>query len=162
MKLLSQLRDWLGWVSTDEDEEKPVDKTAEIKPDNLLWKQYNVYVGLFKFYVDTAWKVTTWFYAITGAILTYYFANANTNPLLIFSLILPFLLSIGLWLIFTHGVNQMKDLNKHLTRIRDALELPGKPHVDVLTLFLRMGSLLFLLVAAGLFAMFVLALLGHI
>jgi hypothetical protein len=30
----------------------PADETSEIKPDNLLWKQYVVYADLFEFYVD--------------------------------------------------------------------------------------------------------------
>jgi hypothetical protein len=32
---------------------------TRIDPDNFLWKQYTVYVDLFKFYVDIAWKSTT-------------------------------------------------------------------------------------------------------
>jgi hypothetical protein len=45
-------------------------------PSSVDLKQYDIYVDLFKFYVDTAFKAVTWFYGITGAILTYYFAHA--------------------------------------------------------------------------------------
>jgi len=55
------------------------DETARVADDNLLWKQYAIYVDLFKFYVDITWKSSTWFYAITGAILTYYFGQIRTT-----------------------------------------------------------------------------------
>jgi hypothetical protein len=158
MKLLSQLRDWFGFVGTGEEEQEmpPADKAEEVKPDNLLWKQYNVYVDLFKFYVDTTLKATTWFYAITGAILTYYFANADTSLFLLrFSLILPLLLSLGLCAIFALGVTQMQELDHNLNYIRKELRLPGKPHVNVLTWFLRLGTILFFFVSTGLLAVFI-------
>lgn len=48
-----------------------VNRRVLIEADNLLWDQYAVYVDLFKFYVDLAWKSTTWYYAITGVVLAY-------------------------------------------------------------------------------------------
>jgi len=40
---------------------------ATIDPNNLLWKQYGIFVELFKFYLDTALKANIWFYSITGS-----------------------------------------------------------------------------------------------
>jgi hypothetical protein len=34
-------------------------KSDNLEEDNLLWKQYNVYTDLFKFYVNTTWQVIT-------------------------------------------------------------------------------------------------------
>ena len=76
-----------------------------------------------------------------------------------YSLVLPFILSFGLARIHARGVHQTEDLDEKLEYIRGKLELPGKPHVDVLTSFLKMGSRLFLLVGARLLALFVLSLL---
>ena len=133
------------------------DETVEISSDNLLWKQYTVYVDLFKFYVDMTWKASTWFYAITGAILTYYFSHLpDDNPVLGYTLVLPILLSFGLTYIFHRGIQQTKDLEETLEYIRKRLKLAGKPHIDVLERFLRIGRLLFLLVGLGVCAVFLL------
>jgi hypothetical protein len=32
------------------------DSDAAVDPDSVLWKQYMVYVDLFKLYVDSAWR----------------------------------------------------------------------------------------------------------
>ena|SRR3712207_3729275 len=113
------------------------DGKAVIDPDNFLWKQYIVYVDLFKFYVDVAWKSTTWFYAITGAILVYYFNNANAaNPFLQYALLLPIVLSFALCVMYSLGAFQTKDLEERLAYICKELGLVGRPHVNVLRFFL--------------------------
>jgi hypothetical protein len=48
-----------GWANSD----------TILDAENLLWKQYIVYVDLFKVYVDNALRPCIWFYGITGAIL---------------------------------------------------------------------------------------------
>jgi hypothetical protein len=60
-------------TGTPDTEEHWATKSDNLKPDNLLWKEYNISTDLFEFYVDTTLKATTWFYASTGAILVYYF-----------------------------------------------------------------------------------------
>jgi hypothetical protein len=132
------------------------DETVNIGPDNLLWKQYSIYVDLFKFYVDAVWKSTTWFYAITGAILVYYFDNASSdNPFLRYSLVLPIVLSFGLFAIYLVGGYQTKELNDRLDYICLKLRLTGKPHVNVLKYFLWAGGFLCLLVGLGISVVFV-------
>lgn len=134
------------------------DATVKIDPDNLLWKQYTIYADLFKFYVDIAWKATTWFYVITGAILVYYFDHIRDgNIYLRYSLILPILLSLALSVIYTRGIRETDDLDHQLEYIRGELKLPGKPHVDILARFLGAARLLFLSVGLGLLAVFLLS-----
>ena len=140
------------------------DETVEVSPDNLLWKQYTVYVDLFKFYVDMTWKASTGFYAITGAILTYYFSHIpDNNPVLRYSLLLPILLSFVLTYIYHRGVQQTKHLDATLEYISKKLKLAGgrpqggTPHIDILDQFLSIGRLLFLLVGLGVSAVFVLS-----
>jgi hypothetical protein len=133
----------------------PADETAEIKPDNLLWKQYVVYADLFKFYVDITWQATTWFYAITGAILVYYFDHVGgNNPFLRYSLVLPIALSFGLFTIYVRGLREVQELDENLWYIARKLRLPGKPHVDILGRFLRVGGLLFLFTGVSLLIVF--------
>src|ERR1044071_9438105 len=99
-----------------------------IDPNNLLWKQYGVFVDLFKFYLDTALKTNIWFDSITGAILTYYFSNA-ADPLLKYSLVLPMVLGLGFGIMGLFGSIQANDTRKKLLYIRGELKLPGMPHV---------------------------------
>jgi hypothetical protein len=134
---------------------KPATEGKNLDPDNLLWKQYLVYVDLFKFYVDITWKATTWFYVITGAILVYYFDHiSDENLFLRYSLFLPFILSLGFFLIYGRGLRETLELETDLQYIAEHLELPGKPHVDILGRFLIAASVLFLLTALGLLYVF--------
>jgi hypothetical protein len=125
--------------------------------DNLLWKQYNTYVDIFKFYINVTWQVITWFYAITGAILVYYFDHVKDNSYLRYALVLPAILSFGFYQVFAFGAQQNKDLVKWLNYIRGQLSLPGRPHVEVLGKFLELSSKLFLLVSLGLIVLFLLS-----
>jgi hypothetical protein len=140
----------------EDDETTKPDAKAEADPENLLWEQYTVYVDLFKFYVDVTWKSATWFYAITGAILAYFFANIAGNPLVPFALVLPVVLSLGFGYIYFRGISQTTDLEKNLELIRGKLGLTGKPHVVVLKTFLKLASLLS--VAVGVFLLVLLVL----
>jgi hypothetical protein len=123
---------------------------ATIDPNNLLWKQYAVFVDLFKFYLDTALKTNIWFYSLTGAILTYYFKNAE-DPLLKNSLVLPMVLGLGFGIMGLFGATQANDTRKNLSYIRDQLKLPGMPHVQVLIYFLIFAGILCIVVAAAIY-----------
>ncbi|ABW32539.1 hypothetical protein [Acaryochloris marina] len=140
-------------------EDKPenwIDREHELPEDNTLWKQYEIYIDIFKFYLDTTWKVVTWFYAITGAILVYYFDHAdNNNPYLRYSLVLPALLSIGFFIIFGKGAQKNKKLNEWLDYIRSELGIPGRPHTEILLIFLEQSRNLFAAVFLGLTILFV-------
>jgi hypothetical protein len=147
-----------GISNRDDKEDDWADETAEVSDDNLLWKQYAIYVDLFKFYVDITWKSSTWFYAITGAILAYYFSHIHDdNPLIRYALGLPIILSFGFAFIYDRGNRQTEDLEKKLEYIRKRLRLPGKPHVDFLEKFLEVGRLLFVFVGLSIFVVFLLS-----
>jgi hypothetical protein len=127
-----------------------------IDPDNFLWKQYTVYIDLFKFYVDIAWKSTTWYYAITGAILAYYFNNANAaNTFLEYALLLPIVLSAALCAMYFLGASQTKDLEERMDYICENLGLTGRPHINVLRFFLVGGGVLCFVVGSGILFVFV-------
>ncbi|GAB4210709.1 MAG: hypothetical protein OHK0012_01710 [Synechococcales cyanobacterium] len=132
-------------------------KPDNLDSDNLLWKQYKTHVDIFKFHINVTWQVVTWFYAITGAILVYYFDHVKDNSYLRYVLVLPSSSSFGFYQIFAFGAEQNKDLVRWLNYIRAQLSLPGRPHVEVLSKFLELSSKLFLLVSLGLVVVFVLS-----
>jgi hypothetical protein len=128
-----------GWAGPD----------VSVSADNLLWKQYVVYVDLFRFYVDIAWRSSVWFYGITGALLAFYFDRVErTGPYLAFALLLPVAFSVGFCVLYLRGARQVADLRIKLDYIRDQLNLPGRPHVEFLYDFLRWAAVLFALVGA--------------
>ena len=70
------------------------DSTTSLDAENLLWKQYIVYVDLFKVYVDNALRPCIWFYAITGALLSFYIDHIGSGqPYLPYALLFPMLLA---------------------------------------------------------------------
>jgi len=114
---------------------------AILDGNNLLWKQYVVFVDLFKFYMATTLKANIWFYSLTGAILTYFFKNAG-DPLLKYSLVLPMVLGLGFGIMCLLGSIQANDTRKKLIYIRDELKLPGMPHIQILFYFLIFAGIL--------------------
>ena len=46
------------------------DASEQISNDNLLWRQYVLFVDLYRYYIDLIWKVSIWFYTATGLSLS--------------------------------------------------------------------------------------------
>lgn len=110
--------------------------------DDLLWKQYALHVDLYKFYFDLTIKINVFYYAITGAILSYYFQHGG-DRVARFSLVLPVAISFALGGLFWYGSQLLGVVRKELFDIRDKLGLSTAPEIMVLTVFLRVtGSLL--------------------
>jgi hypothetical protein len=53
--------------------------TAPTRED--LWKQYEVHVDLYKHYLKLSVEVNVFYYAITGALLSYFFAHQSGGRL---------------------------------------------------------------------------------
>src|SRR5689334_6427872 len=97
----------------------------------LLWRQYNLHIDLYKYYFDLIIKTNTFFYAITGSILTFYFANLS-NEFMKYSLLLPIIMSIGLAGAFIYGARLMVVVREDVFDLRDKLGLETAPDVQVL------------------------------
>ena len=124
---------------------------------NRLWAQYALLVDLYKHYVDIAWKASVWYYAVTGAILTYYLANRMTylpGPLPLVLLFLA-LVSGGFALLHVKGAYNLSEMRDLLEGIALKLGLPGRPHVEFAVFFLLMNAMLMLLVCIATIWLFV-------
>jgi hypothetical protein len=84
----------------------------------LFWREYQMSIDLYKFYVELVVKLIVAYYAITGGILSFYFAQ-NTRPLARWALVLPSLLSAALAVLFRWGVGLWQIVRD------DAFELAG-------------------------------------
>lgn len=114
----------------------------------LLWRQYQLNVDLYKGYLDLIVKINVFYYAITGAILSFYFANQNDLTKL--SLLLPLLMSVTLGVFFIVGAFLARVPRKETFRIRDVLGLMAAPEIGVLILLLGIFAVLMFVVASGL------------
>lgn len=119
-----------------------------------LFKQYEGYVDLFNFYLDSSVKAVTWFYGITGAILSFFFSHQSDKSMIRFALLLPALMSVGLAAIFLYSSTQVKEMATYLKELQRRLGLVGTPHVQVLLSFLVLSGILFVIVGSCLFVYF--------
>src|ERR1022692_4462331 len=97
----------------------------------ILWRQYNLYVDLYKFYMEVVLKLNIFFYAITGGILTFYLAHPGI-ALIRYALLLPALMSLAFSGVFFYGARLLRPVRHDLFRIRDALKLETAPDIHIL------------------------------
>ncbi len=99
----------------------------------------------FKGYLDTALTANIWFYAFTGAILTYYLAHRERKQYLRYSLLLPFVLGILIIFISWKGIGQAYLIEGVMLKSAGDIQLVEVPAVNILVNFLRASiALLFL------------------
>ena len=113
----------------------------------LLWRQYQQNIELYKFYMDLSIKFNVLFYAATGAIVSYVLAQHNGNDLIQYALVLPLVMSLCFGGFFVYGAVLMRVLRRDIFAIRDALQLQAAPDVGVLSVLLYVFAFVFLLIA---------------
>src|SRR6185436_12214741 len=86
----------------------------------MLWRQYNLQIELYKYYLDLSIKANSFFYFITGSILAFYFAN-STLPLIKYSLLLPMIMSVAFGGIFFYGSFLIGVVRSEIFTLRDKL-----------------------------------------
>ena len=121
-------------------------------PRDDLWKQYEIQIDLYKHYLKLTIEINVFYYAITGAILSYYFSH-KADPEVRFALLLPIAMSVLLALFFIYGAILNRVTREEMFRVRDALGLEVAPEFAVLSWLLAIFSLLMIVVAASLFAL---------
>jgi uncharacterized membrane protein YeiH len=115
----------------------------------LLWEQYNLNVDLYRSYLELVVKMNVFYYAVTGAIVSYYFTHA-TEPMVKWSLLLPLLMSVALGVFFLIGAWLARVPREETFKIRDALGLIAAPEIGVLIMLLIIVAVLMFVVAGGL------------
>ena len=117
-----------------------------------LMRQYEISVDLYKHHLKLAIELNIFYYAITGAIVSYYLAH-QSEPLMRWALALPLLMSLLFVGLFIYGGVQQNAFRYEVFRIRDALGLRVAPELLVLSIFLYIYSALMFGVAVGLGAL---------
>lgn len=119
----------------------------------LLWNQLTLNVDLHKHYLKLVIEFNAFYYAITGAIVSFYFAHVD-QPLVKDSLVLPFAMSLLFAGFFAYGAVLTRVTRADVYKIRDALKLGSAPEMQVLTALLYISSILMLIVASALVFLF--------
>jgi hypothetical protein len=118
----------------------------------ILWKQYELQVGLYKEYLNLLLKFNVFYYAATGALISYYFSKSGM-PWMKYSLAFPILMSGGFAYLFFYSASQTHVVRHELFEIRDKLGLSTAPEYKVLTVYLYLSAILMLFVGVGLLAL---------
>jgi len=69
-----------------------------------LLKKYELEVGLYQFYLKISVQATLFAMGITGALLSYFFANHKENSLLVWALPIPAILNAGFFILFRASI----------------------------------------------------------
>jgi len=118
----------------------------KLDPKELLWRQYQLQIDLYKFYFELTVKFTAFYFAVTGAILSFYFSKIDVG-LIRFSLDFPILMSVGFGGIYLFGARLLGVTRQDIFDLRDTLDLDVAPDAAVLTVFLLVNAILMIIVA---------------
>ena len=115
----------------------------------ILWKQYQQHIDTYKFYLDITVKLVGFYFAVSGAMLSFYYTHTDIESAKL-ALYLPWLMSLGLFVLFTVGARLSVITRNDLFKIRDELELDVAPDLGMLTILLSIFSLVVLACLIGL------------
>jgi len=121
---------------------------------NTDMESYKAFVDVFKGYLDTALTANIWFYALTGAVVSYYLKNKEDARYLRFSLILPFVLGILIIVLSMAGIDQAH-LIEGLMIKASGITLEHVPATEVLVNFFKASIGLISVVCIGLILLFI-------
>jgi hypothetical protein len=117
--------------------------------EELLWRQYQQHVDTYKFYLDLVVKLMSLYFAISGAIVSYFATNAK-SPHAELALYLPLVMGIGLFIFFAIGASLSWVTRNDVFEIRNKLALDVSPELGVLSVLLIIFSTVLLVCICGL------------
>ncbi len=120
----------------------------------LLWRQYQLHVDMYKHYLEITLKFNAFYYAITGSIVSFYFSRADL-PLMVWSLTLPIIMSLTFGGFFLWGARHVTAVHDEVNQIVHTLGLTAPPAIRVLAVALRMFGVLSVLVGIGLLSLLI-------
>jgi len=125
---------------------RPTTPTTEV-----LLAEYKIAMDLYQHYIEMTLKFNAFYYAVTGAVLSFYFSNAaNVGVPRYGLLVFPVIMSLGFGGFFLWAAGLVKYTHVHIMRIILALGFNTAPEMRVLTTLLRLSGTLFIGVALGL------------
>lgn len=99
------------------------------------WKEYNLHIDLYKYYLELGLKANLFFYLITGTILGFYLTHPDIRYKKV-SLLLPILMSLALGGIFIHSGILWIRVSRIIRGIRRELNIRKAPDINIMTALL--------------------------
>jgi len=113
-------------------------------------KQHQMIVDLYKFYFEMVLKFLIFYYAVTGAILSFYLSQPNVG-FMRYALTLPIFLSVVFSIFSFSGAYRVGPLRDEILRVTRILGSKLYPDTAFLKYMLNVAGLLFFAIAVGLF-----------
>ncbi|WP_101757314.1 hypothetical protein [Oceanicoccus sp. KOV_DT_Chl] len=111
-----------------------------------LWERYALYMDLYKYYFSTSLKINAFYLAVTGSIVTYYFAHPNVSNIQ-FALYFPIVLSVAISLLYGFGIATIGALEHDIKIVVTRMELETRVTISALY-YLWWGSIVLLIIGA--------------
>lgn len=125
----------------------------------ILWKQYQLQIELYKKYMELILQFNVFYYAATGALISYYFSKSDIDVMK-YALLLPVLMSLGFAGLFFYGAWAQSVARDEIFNLRDALGLETAPETRVLQVLLCISASLMIAVGVVILVFFCSALRG--
>jgi hypothetical protein len=125
----------------------------------ILWKQYELQIDLYKKYMELILQFNVFYYAATGALISYYFSKSDIDVMK-YALLLPVLMSFGFAGLFFYGARAQSVSRDEIFNLRDALGLESAPETRVLQVLLCISASLMIVVGTVILVFFCSALRG--
>lgn len=117
--------------------------------EDLDWKQYQLNVDLYRGYLDVALKMNGYYYAVTGAIVSYCLAHQD-DSFMRWSLLLPLVMSVALAVFFALGGRAALVQRNETFSLGKKLGFEVVPEIGFLTFLLWISAVMTILVSLGL------------
>jgi hypothetical protein len=114
----------------------------------IAWRQYQQHIDTYKFYLELVVKIIGLYFAVSGAMLSFYFANTDSEHAKL-ALYLPWLIGVGLTILFSIGAWLSIVTREDIVDLGEKLELQVTPETGLLTLLLAIFSLVLIACVFG-------------
>ncbi|MDL1988888.1 MAG: hypothetical protein LWX08_14830 [Deltaproteobacteria bacterium] len=115
----------------------------------VLLHQYDTLVGIHKHHLDLVLKVNIFIYAITGAILSFYFSKPQTG-IIAYSLIFPAFVNLCYGIFFFYASKRIDIFTTDIQAIAKALKIISYPDINFLKHSLQISAFLYFIISIGL------------
>ena len=121
---------------------------------DVLIEHYKINADLYKNYLDLLIKFNISFYAITGAILSFYFYKPEIGVIK-YSLLFPFFMSFIFGCFFIYASKLVKFSSDDIGKTCNALGLDTFPEFSVLSVLLKLFAAIFFFTSIFLLLLFI-------
>jgi len=105
-----------------------------MEKETIYWEDFKMSVELHKFYLELIVKISFYYFAITGAILSFHFKSDNPE-VSFYGLLLPITLSFLLGIFLLYGARLAWNLKNNIAKRAEKINLDSYPNGIVLVIF---------------------------